>query len=79
MRPIENDKGGQFHRLFYNTFAKIDKSRMAEDYKCKLFNSLERPKNYVTFQADGHIYGESREEAIKIIASLEGIKPNDFI
>jgi uncharacterized protein len=52
---------------------------LADDYKCRLFNLPERPKICGAFQAEELICGKSREEAITIISSLEGLNPVDYI
>jgi uncharacterized protein len=52
---------------------------LTDDYKCVLFNTAERPWICGAFQADVLICGNSREEAITIIAQLEGLDPEKYI
>jgi uncharacterized protein len=49
-----------------------------DEYKCMIFNSAFRPKVCDGFQAEEIICGSSREEAIVILAKLEGISAGNF-
>jgi len=49
---------------------------LTNDMKCALYNSPDRPNVCSGFKAERLICGESKEEALKIIASLEGISFN---
>ncbi len=52
---------------------------LADDMKCKLFNHPDRPLICGAFQADPLICGNTKKEAITIIANLEGLNPDDFL
>ncbi len=43
---------------------------LADDYRCGLFNSPERPKVCGDFKAEEEFCGSNREEAMKILLSL---------
>lgn len=50
-----------------------------EDYRCKLFGKAERPEVCSRFMAEEEICGKNREEAVKIMAKLEGIDYRRFL
>ena len=52
---------------------------LSEDGLCKLFGKPERPEICLKFQAEKAICGDSRQDAIKNIAELEELNPNDFL
>lgn len=52
---------------------------LEDDMKCKLFNHPDRPRICGAFQADQLICGNTKDEAITIIANLEGLNPVDFL
>jgi hypothetical protein len=43
---------------------------LLDDYKCALYDDFSRPKVCIDFKPEPCICGESREEAMRIIASL---------
>ena len=45
---------------------------LTEDYRCAIFNSPERPGVCDRFKAEPEVCGESREDAMMILSSLEG-------
>jgi hypothetical protein len=44
---------------------------LTDDYKCAIFGKPERPRVCGGFQAEELFCGKSREEALKILGSLE--------
>jgi uncharacterized protein len=46
---------------------------LTEDLKCQLFNSPDRPRVCISFKPELLVCGNSRNEALSIFASLEGI------
>lgn len=46
---------------------------LTADYRCELFNSPERPKVCAGFQAEKLFCGNNRDEAIEILAQLQGL------
>jgi len=43
---------------------------LLEDYRCALYNSIERPKVCSDFKAEPEFCGNSRDEALRILYSL---------
>lgn len=50
---------------------------LADDLRCKIFGRPERPRICGAFQPDVTICGHSQQEAVRIIAELEGINFED--
>ena len=50
---------------------------LADDLRCKIFGRSERPRICGAFQPDVIICGHSQQEAVRIIAELEGINFED--
>jgi len=45
---------------------------LLDDYKCALFGHPSRPQVCIDFKAEPEFCGTSREEAIRILAALDG-------
>lgn len=51
---------------------------LADDLRCKIFGRPERPRICGAFQPDPLICGQSRTEAVRIMAELEELDPEKF-
>jgi hypothetical protein len=47
---------------------------LTEDHRCGIFHSPDRPAVCAGFQAEKLVCGENREEALNILAELQGIE-----
>ncbi len=52
---------------------------LTTNMRCAIYHSPEKPKACSDFQAEEEFCGKSREEAIKILAPLENLNPDDFL
>jgi uncharacterized protein len=46
---------------------------LTPDFKCGIFDSVDRPKVCGQFKAEKLFCGDSRDEALKILSRLEGL------
>jgi uncharacterized protein len=51
---------------------------LTSEFRCAIFNSLDRPKVCDGFKAEQIVCGDTREFAIRTLAGLEGIDYSGF-
>ena len=51
---------------------------LTKELRCAIFTSKDRPKVCADFKAEEDICGSNRNEAIRILAELEGIDENSL-
>ncbi len=52
---------------------------LTDDNKCDIFGKPERPRVCCSFRPEELVCGRSREEAVRIVADLEGLSPDPFL